>query len=365
MTKIILFSFTIIFCLACSQNETPTTTSSIYFPPNGITWETATPASLGWDESKIPDLKIFLQTSNSRALIVLKDGKIVIEEYLGQDLNGTNAFTVNSSWYWASAGKTLTSVLVGIANGDGKINLNSKFSDYLGTGWTSLTPEEENKITVRHQLTMLSGLDDYSEPNSIGDKNCTLPTCLIYKADAGTRWAYHTGAYTLLDGVINSSTGLTLVNYFNGKIRDVIGMDGSFTSAGYNNVFYSTPRSMARFGLLLLNKGKWNQTQVIPSNYFSEMTSTSQNINLSYGYLTWLNGKTSFMSPGSQTVFPQKMCLNGPDDMFAALGKNGQIINVVPSKSIVVIRFSDSPDASLVPFNFQNDLWSKLNDIIK
>ncbi len=55
----------------------------------------------------------------------------------------------------------------------------------------------------------------------------------------------------------------------------------------------------------------------------------------------------------------------GPDDMFAALGKNGQIINVVPSKNIVVIRFGDSPDASLVPFNFQNDLWGKLNAIIK
>ncbi|CAN5449510.1 serine hydrolase [soil metagenome] len=364
MTKITLFSFVIIL-FACSKSDAPAPTPSIYFPPNGSTWETATPASLGWDESKIPDLKNFLQTSNSRALIVLKDGKIIIEEYLGKDLNGTNSFTPGSSWYWASAGKTLTSVLVGIANGDGKIDLNARSSQYLGTGWTSLTLEQENKITVRHQLTMLSGLDDFSDPNSTGDKNCTLPACLLYKADAGTRWAYHTGAYTLLDGVINSGTGQTLVNYFNSKVRDVIGMDGSYSIAGYNNVFYSTPRSMARFGLLLLSKGKWNQTQVIPGNYFTEMTSASQNINLSYGYLTWLNGKNSFMSPGSQTVFPQKMCLNGPDDMFAALGKNGQIINVVPSKGIVVIRLGDSPDASLVPFNFQNDLWGKLNAIIK
>ena len=365
MIKNILLTFVIITCVACSKDETSVLSSSIYFPPNGSNWEKVLPSDLGWDESKIPELKTFLQTTNSRALIVLKDGKIVIEEYLGKELNSTNNFTETSNWYWASAGKTLTSALVGIANGEGKINLNAKSSDYLGTGWTNLTATQENKITVRHQLTMTSGLDDYSEPSSTGDKDCTLPECLVYKADAGTRWAYHNAPYTLLDGVISAGTGQTLINYFNAKIRDVIGMNGTYIKSGYNNVFYSTPRSMARFGLLLLNKGKWNQTQVIPNNYFIEMTSTSQDINLSYGYLTWLNGKTSFMAPGLQTIFPIKMCSNAPDDMFAALGKNGQIINVVPSKGIVFVRLGDSPDESQVPLTFQNDLWEKLNAIIK
>ena len=122
---------------------------------------------------------------------------------------------------------------------------------------------------------------------------------------------------------------------------------------------------MARFGLLLLNKGKWDQTQLIPENYFTLMISTSQNMNLSYGYLTWLNGKASYMVPGSQIVFPGKMSTNAPDDMFAAMGKNGQLINVAPSRNLVVIRMGDVPDSSLVPFNFQNDLWEKLNAIIK
>ncbi len=332
----------------------------MYFPPAGSTWETVTPASLGWNESKIADLKTFLQTSNSRALIVLKDGKIVIEEYLGMEINTTANFTSSSIWYWASAGKTLTSALVGIANTQGKINLDAKTSDYLGTGWTSLTPLQENKITVRHQLTMTTGLDD-----GVANKDCTDKVCLQYKADPGTRWAYHNAAYTLLDGVIASGTGMSLTNFFNGQLRDKIGMDGSYLKIDYNNVFFSTPRSMARYGLLLLNKGVWNGTAIVPESYFNLMNTTSQNINLSYGYLTWLNGKTSSMAPGSQTVFPTEITPNAPNDMFAAMGKNGQLINIVPSKGLVVIRMGDVPDTSLVPFNFQNDLWEKLNAIIK
>ena len=299
----------------------------MYFPPAGSTWETVTPASLGWNESKIADLKTFLQSSNSRALIVLKDGKIVIEEYLGIEINTTAPFTSSSIWYWASAGKTLTSALVGIANGQGKINLDAKTSDYLGTGWTSLTPSQENKITVRRQLTMTTGLDD-----GVANKDCTDKACLQYKADPGTRWAYHNAAYTLLDGVIASGTGMSLTNFFIGQLRDKIGMDGSYLKIDFNNVFFSTPRSMARYGLLLLNKGVWNGTVIVPESYFNLMNTTSQSINLSYGYLTWLNGKSSSMAPGSQTVFPTEITPNAPNDMFAAMGKNGQLINIVPSK---------------------------------
>jgi CubicO group peptidase (beta-lactamase class C family) len=346
------------FLLACkSDDSAPAPT--IYFPPAGSNWEKVTPASLGWDESKIPDLKSFLQTSNTRAFIVLKDGKIVIEEYLGKQLNSTADFSATSSWYWASAGKTLTSAVIGIANSKGKINLDAKTSDYLSVGWTSLAPTQESKITVRHQLTMTTGLDD-----GVANKDCTEKACLIYKADPGTRWAYHNGPYTLLDGVIANATGKALNAYISEQLLTKIGMDGSYFKIDLNNVFLSTPRSMARFGLLLLNKGKWDQTQLIPEDYFTLMTNTSQNINQSYGYLTWLNGKTSSMVPGSQVIFPVEITANAPDDMFAAMGKNGQLINVVPSKGLVMIRMGDVPDASLVPLTFQNELWAKLNTII-
>jgi CubicO group peptidase (beta-lactamase class C family) len=136
-------------------------------------------------------------------LIVLKDGKIVLEEYLGKQLaNPTLDFNSSSNWYWASAGKTLTSALVGIAESQGKINFDAKTSDYLGVGWTALTTTQENKITIRHQLTMTTGLDD-----GVANSDCTDPSCLIFKAEPGSRWAYHNAPYTLLDGVINFGHG--------------------------------------------------------------------------------------------------------------------------------------------------------------
>lgn len=349
---VLLFSY-------CDKKEDPAP-ETLYFPPNTTsTWESVTPASLGWDVSKLEALNTFLEDNNSRAFIILQDGKIVVEEYFGKQFDNTTNFSSTSNWYWASAGKTLTSVIAGIAEEENLLNFDAKTSDYLGVGWTSLTLAQENKITVRHQLTMTSGLDD-----GIANPDCTTPACLVLKAEPGTRWAYHNAPYTLLDGVLANATGKPLNTYVTEKLKNTIGMDGQYIPTGDNNVYYSTARSMARFGLLLLNKGKWNETQVVPEDYVTLLATTSQNLNLSYGYLTWLNGKTSFMAPGLQTVFPVSITPNAPTDMFAAMGKNGQIINIVPSKKLIVIRMGDVPDNSLVPFLFQDDVWEKLNEII-
>lgn len=70
------------------------------------------------------------------------------------------------------------------------------------------------------------------------------------------------------------------------------------------------------------------------------------------------------MAPGLQTVFNTSISPNAPAEMFSAIGKNGQLINIIPSKNIVVIRMGDNPDASEVPITFQNDLWAKLKLVI-
>jgi CubicO group peptidase (beta-lactamase class C family) len=350
--------------LACDDGENPDADvdedETIYFPPNsGATWETVSSSTLGWNESAIPALISFLDENNSRALIVLKDGKIVLEEYMGKQFDGTTDFAASSNWYWASAGKTLTSALVGIASDEGSVLLNEKSSTYLGQGWSSLTAEQENAILVKHHLTMTTGLDE-----SVANPDCTEKACLTYTAPAGTRWTYHNAPYTLLDEVISNATGKNLNQFVDEKIKSKTGMDGQYLQTGDNNVFYSTARSMARFGLLLLNKGKWNNEQLIPEDYYELMTSSSQQFNLSYGYLTWLNGKANFMIPSTQIVFQGSVSPAAPDDLFAAMGKNGQIINIVPSQNLVVVRIGDAPDNNLVPFTFQDDLWEKLTPII-
>ena len=328
--------------------------AQIYFPPNtGNIWATITPAELGWCEDQIPELLAFLESNNTKAFIVLKNGKIVIENYFG-------TFTQDSLWYWASAGKTLTSYLVGIAQQNGQLSLNDLSSSYLGSGWTSSTAAQENNITVLNQLTMTSGLDD-----GVADENCTLPSCLQYLVPAGTRWAYHNAPYTLLDGVLEGATGQTLNGLVFSALKQPTGMDGFFFQSGYNNVYLSTARSMARFGILMQNGGNWNGNQLMTdANYFQEMITPSQNLNNSYGYLWWLNGQSSYMVPGSQLVLPGMLFPHAPSDVYAALGKNGQFLNVSPSEGLVFIRMGNAPDNSLVPFLLNDQIWEKLNTVL-
>lgn len=322
---------------------------SLYFPPTtGSTWQTMDPADLGWCDPNIQSLYTYLEETNSKAFIVLKDGKIVLEKYFG-------TFTKDSLWLWNSAGKTLTAFTIGIAQQEGFLSIGDTTSTYLGAGWTSLTPAQEEKITIRHQLSMTTGLDE-------SQFDCLTPSCLTYLAAPGTRWAYHNSPYTLLDGVIANATGQTLNAYVTQKIKNPIGMNGLYVQFGNNNVFVSNARSMARFGLLMLAEGNWNGTAILNDPaYFQAMTNSSQTINPSYGYLTWLNGKNSFMVPQSQFSFNGSVMPNAPDDVYAALGKNGQIINVSPSENLVFIRMGNDDGNSLVSTQYNDTIWQKIN----
>jgi CubicO group peptidase (beta-lactamase class C family) len=326
---------------------------TIYFPPlTGNTWDTIGPETLGYCQPKVDSLYNFLEQNNSKAFILLKDGKIVLEKYFG-------THTATTPWQWASAGKTITAFMTGIAQQEGHLSISDTTSSYLGPGWTNCTPQQEEKITIRNQLTMTSGLDD-----GVPDHYCTLDTCLNYLTDPGTRWAYHNGPYTLLDGVIENATGQTLNAYTTQKLKIPTGMTGSFFTVGYNNVFFSNARSMARFGSLILNKGNWNGNQIMTDTaYFNDMISTSQNLNKSYGYLWWLNGKPSYMLPTLQTVFNGTINPNAPADMIAAIGSGGQFLNVVPSQNLVWLRMGDEPSIANVPFLLNDAIWEYVNEL--
>lgn len=323
----------------------------LYFPPLvGNSWDTISPASLGWCPNKIDSLYSFLHRENSKAFIVLKDGKIVLEKYFG-------AFTKDSIWYWASAGKTITSFLIGKAQEERYLSINDTSSKYLGNGWTSCSPFQENNIRIRHQLTMTTGLDD-----GVIDNHCTSNNCLQCLAPAGTRWAYHNAPYTLLDSMLTIATRQSLNVYTQSKLLSKIGMAGFWYKADYDNVFFSKARSMARYGILMQNNGIWNSdTLMRDTAYLRQMISTSQSLNLSYGYLWWLNGKSSYMAPGLQTVFPGSYAPNAPGDMFAGIGKNGQILCISKSTGLVVVRMGDAPsNFGEVPTQFCDQIWQKL-----
>ncbi|WP_046757468.1 serine hydrolase domain-containing protein [Kordia jejudonensis] len=327
--------------------ETPVVTST-YFPPmTSNTWETSSIADLNWNANQLQPLLDYLETKNSKSFIILHKGKIVVEHYF-------DGHTETSPWYWASAGKTLTTAVAGIAQEENLINLNAKVSDYIGTGWTSASLEKENLITCKNLLSMTSGLDD-----GLGDG--IAPNDLQYVADAGTRWAYH-GVFVKMQDVIASASNETWDTYFNTKLKNSIGMTGAWIQTGNANVYWSTTRSMARFGLLISASGKWNEAQIVPENFLAEATSTTQNINEAYGYLWWINGKTTYRLPQTQLEFSGELVPNAPQDMYCALGKNDQKIYIVPSKDLVVIRMGNAADdINFALSDFDNVLWEKIN----
>jgi CubicO group peptidase (beta-lactamase class C family) len=348
-----IYSFLILFlCLSCNSETdepTPAPTETIYFPPITSTiWESKSIASLGWKQAAVQPLLDYLELKHSKGFIILVNGRIVMENYF-------NGHSASTNWYWASAGKTLTSTLTGIAQQENIININNKVSQYIGTGWTSETLAKENLITCKNLLTMTSGIEDIANGDDVS------PASLQYKADAGTRWAYH-NVYVKLQDVIAQASGQTWNTYFNTKLRDKIGMDGTWFQSGNNSVYGSTTRSMARFGLLMCNKGKWDNTIILNETYFNEATNTSQTINLGYGYLWWLNGKSSYHLPQSQLTIPGSIIPTAPNDMFMALGKNDQKIYVIPSKKMVVIRTGDAADnVNLTLSDFDETLWEKIS----
>ncbi|MCB0462488.1 MAG: serine hydrolase [Flavobacteriaceae bacterium] len=354
-TSIYFLAFILLFTCSSTDDSTsdndPPEDTEIYFPPNDSDiWETESASDLGWNTNEIEPLIDFLEEKNTKSFIILYNGKIVIERYL-------NEHSASASWYWASAGKTLTSTVSGIAQDEGILNINNKVSDYLGTAWTSAPLDKENLITCKNLLSMDSGLDD-----SLGDD--VTPENLQYIADAGDRWAYH-NVYVKMQDVVAEASNSTWASYFNAKLRDKIGMSGTWITLGDLSVYWSNTRSMARFGLMIYAKGKWNAETIVSENFLNEATNTSQSINEAYGYLWWLNGKSSFHLPQTQIEFPGKLIPNAPNDMYAALGKNDQKIYVVPSKKLVVIRMGNAAETEdFTLTTFDNDLWEKINAVI-
>jgi CubicO group peptidase (beta-lactamase class C family) len=168
-----------------------------------------------------------------------------------------------------------------------------------------------------------------------------------------------------LDQVIEAATNTTLNQYFSQKVRIPIGMNGAFFPVEENNVYFSTPRSMARFGLLMLNQGSWGTTPIMTDTaYYNEMINTSQDLNLSYGYLWWLNGKSSFMVPSTTATFPGFLIPNAPADTYLAAGRNGQFLSITPSEGLVWIRMGDNPNDLPVPFLLNAQIWDKINDLV-
>lgn len=323
-----------------------------YFPPrDGDQWAAVSPAALGWDTTALRAALDWAGTRGTTAVVILWRGRIAAERYW-------RGWTPTTDSIIASAGKSVTSVLAGQLAAQGRLGLDDPVRRHLGAGW-SRSPASEPAITVRHLLAMTSGLDD----------------SLRFVAAPGTRFYYNNPAYYQLFGVLQAAGTLAINPLSRTLLFDPIGMRTAgwrpnLDTGQLGYVLSCSARDMARFGLLVLNGGRWNGTAVLPdSAYLRASLRPATPDNPAYGYLWWLNGQASYRIPGPYAFpsLPGPIIPSAPPDLVAALGAGDKKIYVVPSLELVVVRHGDEADPVGNPFGtgaFDEQFWQRLRGAI-
>ncbi len=243
--------------------------------------------------------------------MMLSGGRILTENYFA----GLTAATANDV---ASVQKSVASTLLGIAQEKRLLSLDDAVSKYLAAGWSTATPADEGKITIRHLMTMSSGLND----------------ALRKVAEPGKTFDYNTPAYQKTRPILEKAAGMEINALTRAWLFDGISVsagtvwkprpDGETDSTGAAQWgLYMTARDMARFGLVSLRRGAWGERRLIQSSWYDEAWASSK-VQADYGLLWWLMGKRNI--PGA------------PKDWVAGLGARDQKIYVVPSLDLVVTR---------------------------
>lgn len=264
----------------------------------------------------------YMKAHNVSGVLVLKDGKIVLERYgLGRK--------PEDRWTSFSVAKSVTSTLVGAAIQDGKIKgLGAPVTDYIpelkGSGYDG--------VTVRQLLMMSSGVawnEDYTDPKSDVAQSATLPLepgknplvtymSKLPRAHApGTMFNYSTGETDLVGILVSNAVGKSLSQYASEKIWAPYGMERDaiwvVDPAGHERggcCMSITLRDYARIGQFMLDGGKAGDRQILPPGWVDEATSpqiTSGTRERGYGYFWWMPDNGAFEARGifgqSITVF--------------------------------------------------------------
>ncbi len=331
-----------------TQTSPRNASAATYFPPRvGDEWEQETPESLGWDPARLEGLLSFLQERATTGFVVLHGGRIIVERYW-------QGASVRTTADVASAQKSLTALLIGIAQTDGLLRIEEPVSSYVEAGWSRAAAAQEAKITLRHLLTMTSG----------------LANTLEFACEPGTAWAYNTPAYHVLKAVLERISGKGLDLYTREMVWGRIGDHDSAWQArpgGPFTAWAASPRDMARLGLLVLRGGAWEADEVVrDKGYLADAIKPSQELNRSYGYLWWLNGRESFVLPGQGGSGAGPLIPTAPGDVVAALGAADKKIYVCPSLDLVVARHGGSAGIGRAEAvsSFDSQLWEKLSAAI-
>jgi len=303
--------------------------------PTDEEWNIGTPESVSMDTAGLEAAIAFAKENNSLSLLILREGKIVVEQYWGEH-------TADTRKSIASATKSMTAFMIGMALEDGKFtSIDQSIADFCPT-WKD-TPKQQ--ITLRHMLSMTSGLIAKGFPvsNVTQQDQFTLNATMPLEAKPGMVWRYNTPAYHMLFRLLEKATGESMEEYAEKRLFGPLGMKNTEWAkdvVGDVTNYYRlkcTARDMGRFGLLALRGGRWKDEQLVPSEFYKAALTPSQEFNRSYGYLWWLNSEKGKGSSRNRAQFRLRFpeC---PSDTIACMGAGGQNIIAVPSKDLVVIR---------------------------
>lgn len=270
----------------------------------------------------------------TRAVVVLYKNKLIAEKY-------DTGFTKDSRILGWSMTKSITSSAFGVLAKQGKIDI------YKPAPVVEWQNDERKNITINDLLHMNSGLEWEENYNTI----CDATKMLFQAEDMGkvqldkpaqfkpnTHWNYSSGTTNLLSLILRRQfkTQQEYLDFWYNAVIDKIGMSSMIVEQDMSGTFvgssyaWATARDWSKFGLLYLNKGNWNGEQILDESwvkYTAIPTNTSEG---KYGAQFWLNAGGKFP--------------DAPRDMFYCNGYQGQMVAIIPSKDMVIVRMGLKED---------------------
>ena len=297
-------------------------------------WQTKTFEEVDMNEQKIDELLSYIDNNNIdiESILIVKDGYLVLEEYLLED-------TAETRQNVRSVTKSFMSSLIGIAIEEGYIeSVDQKMFDFLYNASLPNIEQKEN-ITIYHLLTMTSGITWYEFEDPLGsEKNITqmiasdnwveyVLSCEM-DSEPGTTFCYNTGGSHLLSAILEEATGNSSLEYATKHIFDPLGISNISWAQDPQGIYFGgswleiLPRDMAKFGYLFFNNGSWDETQIISKDWLKDATSTIVEVDsdYSYGYQWWY--KTT-------------------ENYYSAAGNYIQLITVIQENDMVVVITGD------------------------
>jgi CubicO group peptidase (beta-lactamase class C family) len=290
-------------------------------------------------------------SGETRALLVMKNGRIIAERY-GEGYGPTTRLP---GW---SMSKTVTAVMIGMLVSDGRLRLD----DPAPVPAWQRPGDPRGAITLRHLLQMHSGLrhSENGEPlyesdevrmlfldgrNNMADYAEAQPL----EAEPGASFEYSSASTVILADLATraitaspdpATRRLVLADYLRTRVLEPLGMRSAvpeFDAAGTfigSSMVQAPARDWANLGEFLRNGGAVKGALLLPASWTQFMTSPSPH-NPGYGAQVWLNRK---QADGSEVLFPGR----APASLFACVGHLGQYVIVSPSQQLTIVRLGKS-----------------------